>query len=726
MQTATGEFVLATTILHLCARIERRPRLWLAALLLASAASLPALTQARLDVSFRPLFADGESLAGPTRDFAAHFGQPGGAWIGAIIDARATAGRVAPAAEALAALPAVAEVLSPPAAGTVSRDGRHALLLARVDIPLEDLPARTRVVRQVEQAVSRTLGDAAAAHYVGVSVVEATYARLVLRSMGLAFALNTLAVIGVLWLLFRTAGGVLVPLAGVAIGTPAALAIMAACGQRLTIVNSMVPTVMLIIGVADGLHMLRAFADAYRGGARARAVRQMMSRMVLPCLLTTLTTAGGFLALQAAGVAAVRDFGANVALGVVVVWLCSMVAVPALLYVLPESLLPARNNAASRGASRLALATAALVTARPRTIVGVAIAAVVVMAASLPWLDVDQRFNAEVPESEPVRYAQALLEREFGGFLGPELFITRREGFFAAGREQDATGRHDVHSALAQAAASVAGVPDVHRVEGPHFSEGAGAEAAALFVRTGDVGTRRALVLAEDVRRRAAAALGPEWNVQVVGEWWLAQQGMAGMLRGMLAGFVLSALFVLPIVGLGLRSGRLMLVAILPNLLPLLFALAFMAWTGISVRIGTSMILAIALAIGIDDSIHVLARIRAEAVLRPPAAAVRAALRTAGTGMLFTTLVLVLGFAAMAASPLLAIRDMGIVAAATLLAALLADALVAPALFLLTTPPAGPPGSTHVRSRMAVPTSSARSDRAIAAATLRAAHGRQA
>ena len=108
-----------------------------------------------------------------------------------------------------------------------------------------------------------------------------------------------------------------------------------------------------------------------------------------------------------------------------------------------------------------------------------------------------------------------------------------------------------------------------------------------------------------------------------------------------------------------------------------------MALTGITLRIGTAMILAIALGIAIDDTIHFMCRLRDESEHKTPSEAVEAAICTTGRGVLITTVILVAGFASMATSELIDIRDMGIVGSVTLLAALLADVLLAPALYLL-------------------------------------------
>ena len=96
------------------------------------------------------------------------------------------------------------------------------------------------------------------------------------------------------------------------------------------------------------------------------------------------------------------------------------------------------------------------------------------------------------------------------------------------------------------------------------------------------------------------------------------------------------------------------------------------------------MVLAIALGIAVDDTIHLLVRLR-EAARRPaatPETAVSQTLQETGRPILYTSIVLVAGFLSMATNDLLAIRDMGLLAAGTLAIALLADLYLAPAVYL--------------------------------------------
>jgi predicted RND superfamily exporter protein len=140
---------------------------------------------------------------------------------------------------------------------------------------------------------------------------------------------------------------------------------------------------------------------------------------------------------------------------------------------------------------------------------------------------------------------------------------------------------------------------------------------------------------------------------------------------------------ILPILGLALSDVRLFLASVVPNLLPTAFALAFAVWMDIPLRIGTAIVMAIALGIAVDDTIHLMMRLKSLTKNGlAPAAAVAAVIGHTGVAILYTSFVLVIGFLTMLSNDLLAIRDMGVVAAATLFVAFLSDAYLAPAVYL--------------------------------------------
>lgn len=744
--------------LRLYDRLFTRPALVLSLVTVVAGASATLVPRIGLDMSFRPLFGQNQAEVDATHRFEERFGQRSGAYIGAIVTPDAWTPRffeaLAEASRDVARLGHVVEVVGLArlaeadwSAGSVrtewvleperlapiseadfhtvlalkddpslertlvSGDGSRTLLLARLSLPLEDLERRARVIRSFQGIVDEHLGRLAHRRWVGISVVEEAYARLVLSGLASSLVLTTLTLLGTLLVVFRRPAAVLSIMAGVSLALPVSLGAMVVRGQTITIVNSMVPTMIMIIGVADAIHMFECFAGHVRKGrTKDRAVRSMFGDMALPCLLTALTTTAGLLALEVAQIAALRDFGLNVAIGILAVYLANLFCLPALLTLLPDRWLLA-DRPDSSWLSRWRRSTSALIARLPGTVAISSAALILLCGLGVLRMNVDQRFNEDLADDHPVRVSQSIYEQEFTGFLGPELSVHRADGGPVLG---DVDRRR-----LAGLVGALEAIPGVIHVEsvldhlpdsvpeglavagllslrddprmGLRVSDLVNGEArhTAVLVRTADIGSRRALELAEEIEHAAARQMGREYEVDVVGQWWLAQLGLSNMLADMLASFATSFVLVLPLLALTLRSMRLFVAGVIPNLLPMFFALGFMGWTGISVRVGTAMILAIALAIAVDDTIHVLVRIKdASTRSADPIEHVGVAIEHAGGAVLLTTIVLVVGFLSMRVNGLLAIQDMGVVAAATLTVALLADVYFLPAFYLILHPQA--------------------------------------
>lgn len=206
----------------------------------------------------------------------------------------------------------------------------------------------------------------------------------------------------------------------------------------------------------------------------------------------------------------------------------------------------------------------------------------------------------------------------------------------------------------------------------------------AMLVRIGDVGTRRAGDYRTEIDELAGHIWGDAYEVEIVGQWWLAQYGMRLLLSDMLTSLVTAMFIVMPLMWFALKQFRLFMAAAITNLLPLVLPLAFMAVAGITLRVGTAVVLAIALGIVVDNTLHIIIRVRAQTeATGKTEEQVDLAIRGTGRAVIFTTLALVGGFLSMMSNQLLAIRDMGLVAAVTITGAMLADILFLPALYVL-------------------------------------------
>jgi hypothetical protein len=341
----------------------------------------------------------------------------------------------------------------------------------------------------------------------------------------------------------------------------------------------------------------------------------------------------------------------------------------------------------------------------------------------LSGLSIDQKVNEELPAGHPVLRAETTYERDLAGFLGPELSIrpttepANSDGQLATNelvafvnrvcdmpevryvaspldllpqRPLGATQlgkscwRQGGGRALALGARRGAAGPAVEALAQSVLSPSG--DRSAVIVRLADIGTARSLPFVERLRAAARDTM-PHAAVEPVGQWWLAQQGMNRLSYDVMLSAVTALLVILPIMWFAIRDPRLFLAAIPPTILPVIATLGFMGLAHITVRIGTAMILAIALGLAADDTVHLSVRIRDRVRSGcDPSSAVSATMLRTGRPCSFSSYVLIGGFGSMLASSLLALRAMGLIAMFTMTFALAADLVLGPAIYLLLKP----------------------------------------
>ncbi len=169
--------------------------------------------------------------------------------------------------------------------------------------------------------------------------------------MGRDMGMLTMAALGVVILLlvlsFRSLRGVVLPLAVVVTSVVWSLGLMGYLGIPISHSTEVMPILLLAMGVADGIHILKGYYERARsGGAPAAVVRATMEDLNRPVVLTSITTIAGFLSLGTSGVHSILVLGVLTAFGVLAALVFSLTFIPATLSVLA---LPAAQREHGRG-----------------------------------------------------------------------------------------------------------------------------------------------------------------------------------------------------------------------------------------------------------------------------------------------------------------------------------------------------------------------------------------
>ena len=132
------------------------------------------------------------------------------------------------------------------------------------------------------------------------------------------------------------------------------------------------------------------------------------------------------------------------------------------------------------------------------------------------------------------------------------------------------------------------------------------------------------------------------------------------------------------------KSKRMVLIALVPNVIPQLITAAIMGYAGIPIKASTILVFSVAFGISVDNTIHYLAKYRQElqATNWSIRSSVILALKETGQSMIYTSIILFFGFSIFCLSSFGGTFALGLLTSITLFAAMLANLIILPSLLL--------------------------------------------
>lgn len=379
-------------------------------------------------------------------------------------------------------------------------------------------------------------------------------------------------------------------------------------GLKVDIVTLLVPIFVIVMGSADGLHFVTHFQESAQQSDSVGRVRSALSEVGVPMILTTVSTAAGFLSLLATGVSPIRQLGLFAAIGICFAGVISFFSLPALL-----SRITVRTTGTNAILGpRVTTGLKALV--RTRTPAIVICGAIVVFAAIfIPRLEVDSDQLFFFKDGDPVREAFAKTEEVFGGAtpLAGEFVFEPAQGL--AGLDQVTTVSREFEQLpgiqRVFSAADVAAVlsPEEMRalVTGGTtfpFGDMVSADGLRFMVFPSDFTTADLetwVTFAEEKPEiRTLTGMPIVWDE-------IARLVLNAQLTSIIVAFVLVSLMLL----IAYRNIRETLVSLVPIALTIATVLGFLALSGINLNLVTAILSSIVIGVGIDYAIHFIAAI---------------------------------------------------------------------------------------------------------------------
>lgn len=218
--------------------------------------------------------------------------------------------------------------------GVVSADKKVAMVVAELGTKQDDAQAQLRAYHQVRQIIA----DYQAKHpqftdevfIAGMPIFIAAQQEIIDHDLALLFPIVFLLVTSLLVFFFRKPLGVLLPLFNILFCTIWTLGLMALFRVPMDLLTSVLPVFLFTICCADAIHVMAEYYEQLNAGKSYReANRETMRMMVVPVVLTTVTTIATFLISTTNNIVSIRNFGLFMSIGLTAALIISLLLIPA-------------------------------------------------------------------------------------------------------------------------------------------------------------------------------------------------------------------------------------------------------------------------------------------------------------------------------------------------------------------------------------------------------------
>jgi predicted RND superfamily exporter protein len=552
----------------------------------------------------------------------------------------------------------------------------------------------------------------------GMVVMNDTFSETTMSDSGTLVPIMFGIVLLTMLLLLRSFTGTLATLIVIIFSIITTMGAVGWLGFFITAPSSSAPIMIMTLAVADCIHILTSYYFEMRQGkAKREALLESLRVNFKPILLTSVTTAIGFMSMNFSDSPPFRDLGNMVAIGVMLAFVFSITVFPALLMMLPVK----ASKVSPKSHYGLMERFSDLVVAKRKILLPASILVIVAIASFLPQNKLDDNFVEYFDETVPFRAATDFMEDNLSGLSSIEVSINSRE---SSGINDPAflktVGDFSEWLRLQSYTDHVNSISDVlkrlnknmHGDDPAFYKLPEERELSAQYLLLYEMSLPYGLDLNNqlNVDKSSTRVIGTfknlssmeQINIEQSMYEWFAKNAPAYQISissptlmfahigqrniySMLFGTTVALLLISLLLAFALRSVRYGIISLLPNLIPA--SVGFGLWYFIDGQIGLalSVVTGMTLGIVVDDTVHFLSKYKhaRDAYGKSSEEAVKYAFSSVGRALWITTLVLVAGFMVLAQSSFKLNGDMGLLTAVTIAVALIVDFLFLPPLLML-------------------------------------------
>jgi predicted RND superfamily exporter protein len=559
--------------------------------------------------------------------------------------------------------------------------------------------------------------------HAGLPLLRANVHQTIVGELILFLLMAVLVMAVTLWFFFRSMATVVLPLIVVGVVIVWSLGIIGLLGYKITLIISVIPALVTVIGIPNSVYLITKYHLEFRVTKnKVKSLIRIIEKIGIVTVMTNATTAVGFGVLAFTEIRMLKEFGIVASLSVAVAFFVSLMLIPIFF-----SFLPPPGKRQVRHLDRTALNGFIRILDRlvhhHRWAIYLAVAALTAVSAIGMTKMVPVSYMVDdLPSDATLVSDLRYIEDRYNGVMPFEIVID--------GQKKNAMSKRSNLRRLDKLQAKLAEYPVLSRSISladfvkftrqafwrgdaqafvlpsrdefnairlflKNSSQGLDAtfsksmtdttfQRARITVNVRDIGSIEMASLVDSVQKDIHAIFPEDkFTSTITGTTRIFINSNKFLVQNLLQSLLMAFCVIAVLMGLLFRSVRMVVISLIPNVLPLLMVAGMMGYIGIALKPSTALVFSVAFGIAVDDSIHFLARYRLPRSMGDTVSlAVSNSFKDTGISMIYTSIILFLGFVIFTASSFGGTRALGQLASVTLLIAMFGNLLLLPALLL--------------------------------------------
>lgn len=570
-------------------------------------------------------------------------------------------------------------------------------------------------------------------YYSGLPLIRTNMATKVASEMKWFLFGSVILSAFILLLFFRSISTMMLSLSVVVIGVIFSLATMHLFGYKITLLNALIPPLIVVIGIPNCIYFLNKYHSAFNETRdKKQALYEMIRRMGIVTLFCNIAAAIGFGVFALTKSAVLKEFGVVAGINIMLLFFISIILIPAVLSYLPDPKQRHTRYLENKWLAAILNRLEIWTLNHKGLIYGVTLAVLVISVLGMLRLRSEGFIVDDLPKTDKIYTDLKFFEKNFKGVMPLEIIVDtkRKRGLSGLSglktfEKIDTLSRYIasrpemgrplsigealkfVRQAYYNGDSSNYGLPS-SQIEvsflAPYINIKTDSTAkksiitrlansfidnnkqeTRVSVNMADVGSKRLPGILDDIQKKSAELFDTsKYSVQLTGSSVTFLEGSAFIINGLKESIMWAFLFIAACMLYLFRSFRILLCSLIPNLIPLVITAGVMGWTGVPLKPSTVLVFSIALGIAIDITIRFLVNYKQEmtANASDPKQTVISTIHSTGISIIYTSMVLIAGFVIFCFSGFGGTQALGWLTSLTLVMATLTNLIFLPALLM--------------------------------------------